>query len=391
MITLAAKKKYPRGVSVCGRYLRARVTWHGKQVTVGYYFTVQDAQAALAIARSQIARETFIPPAERRRMERGLAAEEQRKAVTVRAWSELWIESVEKAGASPGTVSTYRSVLRSHIVPALGELRLVDVLPDQIMAMLDAIETDGARDLAFRVVRSMFNAAAKAKAGTLEISPMVEVDFKQRKARPHLADEAVMTPEEVDKVAALMPEALRIGPLMGAWCSMRLGELLGAQRRDIRGLDGDTPEIVIERQMNSKANPPEYTPPKAGSVRTVAIPANVVPALRDHLDKYVLADPTAPLLPSPWDETRPISQSAFDRHWREARDKVRPGFRFHNLRHTGLTLAAQAGATLRELMERAGHTDVAVALKYQHATRQRDRELAARMAKLAAGKESDGE
>jgi integrase len=41
------------------------------------------------------------------------------------------------------------------------------------------------------------------------------------------------------------------------------------------------------------------------------------------------------------------------------------GLRFHDLRHTAATLAAAAGATTRELMERMGHTSPAVALRYQ--------------------------
>jgi integrase len=32
-----------------------------------------------------------------------------------------------------------------------------------------------------------------------------------------------------------------------------------------------------------------------------------------------------------------------------------PGFRFHDLRQTGQTLAASAGATLKDLMRRLGH------------------------------------
>jgi integrase len=53
-----------------------------------------------------------------------------------------------------------------------------------------------------------------------------------------------------------------------------------------------------------------------------------------------------------------------------------PAVRVHELRHTGATLAAQAGATTKELMSRFGHSSSAAALGYQHATQGRDRELA---------------
>jgi integrase len=56
-----------------------------------------------------------------------------------------------------------------------------------------------------------------------------------------------------------------------------------------------------------------------------------------------------------------------------------PNFHFHDLRHTGNTLAASAGASTRELMQRMGQSTVRAALIYQHATSERDREIAKRM------------
>lgn len=52
------------------------------------------------------------------------------------------------------------------------------------------------------------------------------------------------------------------------------------------------------------------------------------------------------------------------------------GFHFHDLRHTGNNLAAASGASTRELMHRMGHGSMRAALIYQHATSERDREIA---------------
>ena len=49
---------------------------------------------------------------------------------------------------------------------------------------------------------------------------------------------------------------------------------------------------------------------------------------------------------------------------------------FHDLRHTGNALTADAGANLRELMERMGHTSTRAALIYLHSTDERQRKLA---------------
>jgi hypothetical protein len=52
------------------------------------------------------------------------------------------------------------------------------------------------------------------------------------------------------------------------------------------------------------------------------------------------------------------------------------------LRGSGATWAAQAGATIAELMARLGHTTATVAMRYQHATRERDRPIADRLGAL---------
>ena len=50
---------------------------------------------------------------------------------------------------------------------------------------------------------------------------------------------------------------------------------------------------------------------------------------------------------------------------RARRDIGMPGLWFHDLRHTGLTYAGMAGATVRELQHIAGHTTPAMAMRYQ--------------------------
>lgn len=59
------------------------------------------------------------------------------------------------------------------------------------------------------------------------------------------------------------------------------------------------------------------------------------------------------------------------------------GFTFHDLRHTGQTLAAAAGATLKDLMKRLGHASTAAANRYLHAVDGRDAEIAAALSELA--------
>jgi integrase len=56
---------------------------------------------------------------------------------------------------------------------------------------------------------------------------------------------------------------------------------------------------------------------------------------------------------------------------------------FHDLRHTGNALTAGAGANLRELMERLGHSSTRAALIYLHSTTERQRAIADEVGKAA--------
>jgi hypothetical protein len=65
---------------------------------------------------------------------------------------------------------------------------------------------------------------------------------------------------------------------------------------------------------------------------------------------------------------------------------------FHDLRHTGNTLAASTGASLRELMAQMGHASTRAALIYQHPTDERDRVIAdALSARIEASGQARGE
>jgi integrase len=79
----------------------------------------------------------------------------------------------------------------------------------------------------------------------------------------------------------------------------------------------------------------------------------------------------------------PIEPRNINRRWDELREGAGlDGLRLHDLRHTGNTMAAGQGASLRELMERMGHSSARAALIYQHATQERDEAIAAGMGKL---------
>ncbi|WP_433275343.1 tyrosine-type recombinase/integrase [Pseudonocardia xinjiangensis] len=84
------------------------------------------------------------------------------------------------------------------------------------------------------------------------------------------------------------------------------------------------------------------------------------------------------------DRDGPLRRGNFHRStpWTQTVVGLPRGFHFHDVRHTGNQLAAAAGASTRELMQRMGHGSMRAALIYQHATRERDRQIADRLSTI---------
>jgi integrase len=97
-----------------------------------------------------------------------------------------------------------------------------------------------------------------------------------------------------------------------------------------------------------------------------------------HMADHVQAAPNSLVFTSR--QALPLRDTKFRPHWADACNEAKiTGLHFHDLRGSGATCAATAGATVRELMSRLGHATSAVALRYQHATLERDRAIADRL------------
>jgi integrase len=167
------------------------------------------------------------------------------------------------------------------------------------------------------------------------------------------------------------------------------GELVGLRRRrvDLAGA-----HIYVVEQVAEVAGKFIISPPKtAAGQRVVVLPAVAVAALADHLDDYAAPEPEGLVFSS--GRGTYLQRSNFSRLvWRPVVQQLGlDGLRFHDLRHTAATLAAAAGATTKELMERMGHTSPAVALRYQHVMADRQAALAASLDTLARLASSEGE
>jgi integrase len=162
--------------------------------------------------------------------------------------------------------------------------------------------------------------------------------------------------------------------LLATFASLRWGELVGLRRRhiDLQSATVRVEQATAEVPGHGLITGPPKTP--AGR-RTVAFPTVISPIVSWHLQCFAEPGPNGRVFVGPNGATP--QRSNFNRIWRKAtRDAGVTGLRFHDLRHTGNSLAASTGASLRELMDRMGHSSTRAAMIYQHATKDRGREIA---------------
>ena len=113
------------------------------------------------------------------------------------------------------------------------------------------------------------------------------------------------------------------------------------------------------------------------------IPEVIVPVIQWHLSCFAQPGDDGLVLTSP--DGKYLHHSNFRlRFWLPALKAAGlPAVHFHDLRHTGNTLAANSGATLRELMDRSGHDSERAAMIYLHGSDARQYQIADTLSKLA--------
>jgi integrase len=159
----------------------------------------------------------------------------------------------------------------------------------------------------------------------------------------------VLSVGEVVALVEVMPERYRALVLLAAFGTLRWGELAALRRCDVDITRGT---IRVERSLTELAGGGYlFGPPKsAAGRRVVVVPAVIKPALAHHVATFTASLPDSLVFTSPTGAL--LRDGNFRRRvWRPALTKAGlPGIHFHDLRHTGNTLTATAGASLRELM-----------------------------------------
>jgi integrase len=332
------------------------------------FATRAEAERWLTLAEAQMIRGEWIDP--------------KQGAIPLGDYAERWI--TERPSLRPRTVELYRWLLGKHIAPHLGAVKLGDLSTAVVRQwrsdLLAAGVSQSIAAKAYRLLRAVLNTAVQ-EDGIVSRNPC-----RVRGAdRENPAERPVLTVTQVFALAdAMRYRRLRVMILVTAFATLRWGEVTALRRRDVAS-DGSWVRVTIAH-TEVKGRGIVVGPPKSrAGVRTVTIPEAIRPEIVKHLMTYVDSGPDALLFTGP--KGGALRRAHFNNLMRwvaTVRALGAPGLHFHDLRHTGNLLAAQTGASTKDLMARMGHDDMRAALIYQRATSEADRLIAERLSALMA-------
>ena len=226
------------------------------------------------------------------------------------------------------------------------------------------VASQSTADYSYRVLRAILNEAASQGIINRPPAPI-------RKKQKITNNRPIIEVSQLIFLADAVPLEYALAVLIAGICGLRSGEIFGLRRKDI-----DLKYKTISVNQAIVSVPGKGTiigPPKTkSSVRTISYPDFLQAKIEVHLTHFTQPGENSLIFTTSCGS--PVTVEERRKWWDEARAKTGlTELHFHDLRHLAATLAAQHGASLAELQARLGHSTVNAAMRYQHATLDRDR------------------
>jgi integrase len=273
------------------------------------------------------------------------------RQVTTGQFLETWLADALPRTVKEGTVTNYRDVVEAYILPHVAQVPLAKLGPEHVIRMMSQLERAGLAPRTVRLARTVLRRAlgdavawgkANRNAAALTKPP------RKTAARIDDALDAEQALLVLNTAAGHRLEALAVLVLA---VGLRQGEALALRWPDLN-LDAATIKV-----SDSKT--------EAG-VRTVALPAFAVDALRQHRVRQLEEREQAEWWGDPGLVFASTAGTNLDRRntlrwWHDLTERAGVGRRrFHASRHTAATLMLNGGVPLEVVSATLGHAGLAI-------------------------------
>lgn len=332
----------------------------GVRHTVGTYRLKRDADTAEREAKDQIQRGTFNP-----------APPDPVQVLTVADVVDIWYQT-KRGTIQPNSANGYESVIRLHLLPALGAIPVLALTHDDVQRQVNRWrDAEMGAQLIHRcmlVLRASL--ARQVKTGKLPFNVAIDIE------KPSVRKRRALTIWTPNQMAAFL-EAVQSNVLFPFWHltlleGMRRSEALGLRWSDVRWSADETvatahivQTVIPDHQHGGKALIQARTKTST-SARSVVLTAGTIAALKVHRDrqrfqKEALADV--------WGAHDLIVTNAIGGVVNPSvvkTNRVRlmeaagvPQVTTHDLRHIAATVMLTAGTAPVIVSQKIGHASVA--------------------------------
>ena len=321
-----------------------------------------------------------VSRAERREREVQEAAEAA-KILTLRQYGERVFMPSKTVTMSENSRSNYQSYLDKKIYPALGDIKLPEITPAQITALLLDIQAEGkAHGTVIKIYTILHSLFKMAYLGDMiDRNPMDKVERpKPRKGEAKSTEPEAFTAAEIQRLT----DALKVEPLK--WRALvhvlidtgiRRGECCALRWENINFKTGAI--TIAVNLCYTKAKGVYLDTPKNGHTRTVYA-GDLTLALLRQLREEQAGKCISAFVFTQEGSAEPMHPQSPTRYLKKLSERCGVAdLHPHKLRHTFASVAIINGADVASVSEALGHSDKAVTLRmYTHANEESVRNAA---------------
>lgn len=283
---------------------------------------------------------------------------------------------------APSTRASYEIGWRKRVLPSLGDYRLDHLSP---MDLEDAyFSWSGARSTktdARAVLSRVLQRAVRERL--IWANPARQMELPRQKTEPR--DSYALTPAQLSELFIVVPRRYRLLFALQAYAGLRLSESTAVT---VGQVEVERRLLLVNAQLDRQG---QRVTTKSGRPRYVPILPELLDYIEAHGVDLASADPRDLLTTSPRGRALHPSNLARELKWREVRARVRPGLRWHDLRHHAATTWLDMGIPAHDVREFMGHSSLAVTSLYTTAGKQAARRTVERFYDAEDGSEVNRE